>query len=196
MSQPPVGSHEHVVRATPRATTGARPAAFFDRDGVLNHDRGYVHRIEDFLWIDGAREAIALLRAAGYLTVMVTNQSGIARGYYDEAALQRLHAHLQQDLARFGTTLDAWYFCPHLPDAALVEFRVDCPCRKPKPGMLLRAAQEHTIDLPSSLLIGDKQSDLEAANAAGARGFLFRGGDLLAFAKDVLIALNHQPPPP
>lgn len=194
MTQPLGGSRGHNTLAT-RSITGARPAAFFDRDGVLNHDRGYVHRIEDFAWIDGAREAIALLSAAGYLTVVVTNQSGIARGYYDEAALQRLHAHLQQDLARFGATLDAWYFCPHLPDATLAEFRVDCPCRKPKPGMLLRAAQEHSIDLPSSLLIGDKQSDLEAAKAAGARGFLFQGGDLLAFARDVLVALDHPPHP-
>lgn len=193
MSQAPIDSSGHATHATTRSTA-ARPAAFLDRDGVLNHDRGYVHRIEDFVWIDGAREAIALLSAAGYLTVMVTNQSGIARGYYDEAALQRLHAHLQQDLARFGATLDAWYFCPHLPDATLAEFRVDCPCRKPKPGMLLRAAQEHGIDLPSSLLIGDKQSDLDAAKAAGARGFLFQGGDLMTFARQVLSALDRQPP--
>jgi D-glycero-D-manno-heptose 1,7-bisphosphate phosphatase len=170
----------------PQLATPPRPAAFLDRDGVLNHDRGYVHRIEDFVWIDGAREAIALLGAAGYLTVMVTNQSGIARGYYDEAALRRLHAHLQQDLARVGATLDAWYFCPHLPDATVDEFRVDCACRKPKPGMLLRAAREHTIDLTSSLLIGDKPSDLEAATAAGVCGFLFTGGDLAAFVRDVL----------
>lgn len=184
MSQPPAGAHAQGTRVQ----QGARPAAFFDRDGVLNHDRGYVHRVEDFVWIDGAREAIALLSSAGYLTVMVTNQSGIARGYYDEAALHRLHAHLLSDLAHVGATLDAWYFCPHLPDATVAEYRVDCPCRKPRPGMLLRAAEEHAIDLPSSLLFGDKESDLEAARAAGARGFLFQGGDLLAFARDVLAA--------
>jgi D-glycero-D-manno-heptose 1,7-bisphosphate phosphatase len=166
----------------------ARRAAFLDRDGVLNHDRGYVHKIEHFAWIDGAREAIALLRASGYLTVLVTNQSGIARDYYDEAALHRLHAHLQDELARFGTQLDAWYFCPHLPDATRVEYRLRCQCRKPKPGMLLRAAREHQLDLGASLLIGDKESDLAAATAAGARGFLFQGGDLLAFVRDVLHA--------
>jgi D-glycero-D-manno-heptose 1,7-bisphosphate phosphatase len=187
VSEPPTQAPEQ----GPRALSATRPAAFFDRDGVLNHDRGYVHRIEEFVWIDGAREAIALLRAAGYLTVLVTNQSGIARGYYDEAALQRLHEHLQHDLAHFGTALDAWYFCPHLPEATVAAYRVDCPCRKPKPGMLLRAAQEHAIDLTSSLLIGDKQSDLEAAQAAGARGFLFQGGDLLAFARDILTATRR-----
>jgi D-glycero-D-manno-heptose 1,7-bisphosphate phosphatase len=166
----------------------ARRAAFLDRDGVLNLDRGYVHTIEQFEWIEGAREAIALLRASGYLTVLVTNQSGIARDYYDEAALHRLQQHLQEELARFGTKLDAWYFCPHLPDATRVEYRVNCECRKPKPGMLLRAAQEHQIDLGASLLIGDKESDLAAARAAGARGFLFRGGNLLVFVRELLLA--------
>jgi D-glycero-D-manno-heptose 1,7-bisphosphate phosphatase len=166
----------------------ARRAAFLDRDGVLNHDRGYVHKAEAFEWIDGAREAIALLRASGYLTVLVTNQSGIARGFYDEDALQRLQTHVQAELVRSGTKLDAWYFCPHLPDASKQAYRLECDCRKPKPGMLLRAANEHGLDLSESLLIGDKESDLQAATAAGVRGFLFPGGDLLAFTHDVLTA--------
>jgi D-glycero-D-manno-heptose 1,7-bisphosphate phosphatase len=165
-----------------------RPAAFLDRDGVLNHDRGYVHRVEDFAWVDGAREAIALLRASGYLTIVVTNQSGIARGYYDEAALSRLHRHLQQELALVGTQIDAWYFCPHLPDATRPAYRLVCECRKPRPGMLLQAAREHHIDLGASLLIGDKHTDLAAGHAAGVRGHLFQGGDLLAFVRDVLTA--------
>jgi D-glycero-D-manno-heptose 1,7-bisphosphate phosphatase len=167
-------------------------AAFLDRDGVLNIDHGYVHRAEDFRWVEGAREAVALLRSSGYFTVLVTNQSGIARGYYDEHALVRLHQHIQTELAPLGAALDAWYFCPHLPTASVDAYRSECDCRKPRPGMLLRAARDHDLDLGASLLIGDKPSDLEAAAAAGVRGYLFTGGDLLAFTRGVLQARDAE----
>lgn len=168
-----------------------RAAAFLDRDGVLNVDHGYVYRPEEFIWVEGAREAVALLREAGLLTVLVTNQSGIARGYYDEAALQRLLQHMQSELAEVGAQLDGAYFCPHLPEAKLAQYRIECDCRKPKPGMLLRAARELEIELGASLMIGDKPSDLEAAAAAGVRGFLFPGGDLLAFTRNILAGLKR-----
>jgi D-glycero-D-manno-heptose 1,7-bisphosphate phosphatase len=147
-----------------------RPAVFFDRDGVLNVDRHYLYRREDWEWVPGAREALQLAHDAGFLCVVVTNQSGIARGYYSEEDLAELHSWVAQQA---GGLIDAFYHCPHGPES-------DCECRKPRPGMLLRAAQELDIDLSRSVLIGDKASDIEAATAAGCPGFLYEGQDLLS----------------
>ena len=144
-----------------------RPAAFLDRDGVINEDRGYVHRWEDFAFVAGAVDAMRRLQAAGYALVVVTNQSGVARGYYDEAALERLHDRMRSELAAHGVALAAIEYCPHLPGAAVARLAVDCDCRKPAPGMMLRAARRLALDLPASLLFGDRASDLEAARAAG-----------------------------
>ncbi len=144
-----------------------RKAAFLDRDGVINSECGYVHRVEDFVILPGVVEGLALLRAAGYLLIVVTNQSGIARGYYDQAAVDRLHDHLRARLAEGGVTLDAVYFCPHHPQGSISSFAVDCDCRKPAPGMLLQAARDFSLNLPASVLIGDKLSDLQAGARAG-----------------------------
>lgn len=144
-----------------------RKAAFLDRDGVVNIDHGYVYRWEDFAFVPGAVSAMRRLQAAGYALVIVTNQSGIARGYYDEAALQRLHEALREHLAKQGVTLAAIEYCPHLPSATVARYALDCDCRKPAPGMLLRAAQALGIDLASSLMFGDKPSDVEAGRRAG-----------------------------
>lgn len=144
-----------------------RPAAFLDRDGVINIDHGYVHRWEDFAFVPGAVDAMRRLQATGHALVIVTNQSGIARGYYDEAALQALHEALRQDLARQGVTLAGIEYCPHLPEATVARYRLDCDCRKPAPGMILRSARALGIDLAASLLFGDKASDIEAGRAAG-----------------------------
>lgn len=147
--------------------TALRPAAFLDRDGVINIDHGYVYRWEDFAYVPGAVDALRRLQAAGYALVIVTNQSGVARGYYDEAAIKTLHDALREDLAAQGVTLDAIEHCPHLPDAQVARYAVDCDCRKPAPGMILRSARTLGIDLAASLMFGDKPSDVDAGRAAG-----------------------------
>lgn len=159
-----------------------RPALFLDRDGVLNEDRGYVHRWQDFHWIPGAKEAIGAFNRAGWLVFVVTNQSGIGRGYYTEAQMHALHARMTEALAKAGARIDAVYYCPHHPQATLEAYRLaDPPDRKPNPGMILRALDEWPVDRERSILVGDKPSDLEAALRAGVRGLLFPGGDLAAF---------------
>jgi D-glycero-D-manno-heptose 1,7-bisphosphate phosphatase len=161
-----------------------RPALFLDRDGVLNEDRGYVSRWEDFAWIAGAKETVAAFNRAGWLVIVVTNQSGVGRGYYSETDMHGLHAKMGEDLAGLGAHIDAFYYAPQHPQSRLAAYRhPDPPLRKPNPGMILRALQEWPIDAEASLLIGDKPSDLEAALRAGIRGVLFEGGDLAAFLK-------------
>ena len=137
-----------------------RPAAFLDRDGVLNVDHGYAHRPDQLEWIAGAPEAVRLLNEAGYTVIVITNQSGVARGYYDEAAVRQFHAHMQDALRAQGAHIDAFYYCPHHPQGIVKQFAVQCRCRKPKPGMLEQAAREWPIDLGRSFLIGDKDDDM------------------------------------
>ncbi|MGH7735323.1 MAG: D-glycero-alpha-D-manno-heptose-1,7-bisphosphate 7-phosphatase [Gemmatimonadales bacterium] len=169
------------------AADQARPAAFLDRDGVLNVDQGYVHRIEDIEWVTGAREAIRRLNAAGYLVIVATNQSGIGRGYYDEASMQAVHDALAADLAQAGARIDAFYFSPHHEDAAEDRYRhPNHPDRKPNPGMLLQAMRDFAIDPARSFMIGDKPSDMQAAERAGLAGHLFEGGDLDEFVRELL----------
>ena len=164
--------------------TPLRPALFLDRDGVLNEDRGYVSRWEDFHWIAGARETVAAFNRAGWLVIVVTNQSGVGRGYYTEDDMHGLHAHMRRDLAGADAHIDAFYHAPQHPEAPVAAYRhPDPPLRKPNPGMILQALQEWPIDSTASLLIGDKPSDLEAAERAGIRAVLFEGGDLARFLK-------------
>lgn len=158
-----------------------RRAVFLDRDGTLNVEVNYLHRIADFVLIDGAAAAIQRLNEAGYVVVLVTNQAGIARGYYDEAALHTLHEHLVGVLAASGARIDAIYFCPHHPD-----WTDACACRKPAPGMLLQAAADHGLDLRRSWMIGDTRSDMQAGRAAGCRTVLVRTGYGAAIAADLL----------
>jgi len=161
-----------------------RPALFLDRDGVLNEDPGYVYRWEDFRWIEGAIEVVAAFNRAGWLVIVVTNQSGVGRGYYTEADMHALHARMAEELAAAGARIDAFYHAPHHPEAKLDAYRhPDPPDRKPNPGMILRALSEWPIDREASILVGDKLSDMEAATRAGIRGVLFPGGNLKTFLK-------------
>ncbi len=154
-----------------------RKAAFIDRDGVINVERGFLHRVEEFVFIPGAVDGLRWLQAEGYLLVVITNQSGIARGLYTEADYQRLTAYMQQRLLSAGVQLSAVEYCPHLADAQLPEFRLDCDCRKPRPGMLRRAAVALDVDLPASILVGDRATDIQAGRSAGVgRCWLVRSG--------------------
>ena len=175
--------------ASPPAPPFLRPAVFLDRDGVLNADLGYVHRWEDVRWTPGAARAVAALNAAGWAVVVVTNQSGVARGLYDEAAVKALHERMAAALAEHGAVIEAFYYAPHHADATVEAYRhPDHPDRKPNPGLLLRAARDLGLDLSRSLLIGDQASDLEAARRAGVRGILFEGGDLAEFVEGLGLA--------
>ena len=161
-------------------------AVFFDRDGVLNEDVAYLYKIEDLRWVAGAREAVAYLTQLGYKIFIVTNQSGIARGYYTAAQMHELHAYMRKELAACGGKIEKIYYCPHHPEGSVAEYTCVCNCRKPKPGMLLQAFSEYDIDKEQSFLIGDGKRDVEAAEAAGIKGYLFQGGSLLEFVKSIV----------
>lgn len=164
----------------------SRAALLLDRDGVLNLDEGYSYEPARLFWIEGAREAVKAANDAGVLVLVVTNQSGIGRGYYSEAQMHAFHAAMQARLAEVGARIDAFYFCPFHEDAEEERYRVaDHPDRKPNPGMLLRAMAEHGVEPMRALMIGDKQSDVEAAERAGVRGVRFDGGDL----RDIVLPL-------
>jgi len=153
-----------------------RKAVFLDRDGTINVEVKYLSKVEDFQFIPGVPWALKCLKEAGFLLVVVTNQSGIGRGFYDEAALDGIHAHMHADLAKFGAAIDACYFCPHHPEHATGDYRRECGCRKPLPGMLQQAAQDLDIDLAASFMVGDKIADMEAGLAAGCSSLLVLTG--------------------
>jgi D-glycero-D-manno-heptose 1,7-bisphosphate phosphatase len=150
-----------------------RPAVFLDRDGVLNVDHGYTFRPDDLELIPTAAAAVRLLNEAGYTVIVVTNQSGVARGLYAEAAVKLFNKHLQDALLADGAWIDAFYYCPHHPDGTIKELAIRCDCRKPQPGMLEQAARDWPIGRARSFLIGDKDDDLAAAKAFGIRGVKF-----------------------
>ena len=139
-------------------------AVFLDRDGTINVEKNYLHKIEDWEWTPRAIEAIKLINEAGYLAIVVSNQAGIARGYYTEKDVELLHRQVDAMLAVHGAHIDAYYYCPHHTDVGEIR---DCVCRKPKPGMLTQAQQDWNIDLESSFMIGDKLIDAEAAMRVG-----------------------------
>lgn len=139
---------------------------FLDRDGVINLDKGYVHRWEDFEFIPGSLDAMRSFCGAGYEIVVVTNQAGIARGMYTEHQYNKLTNKMVEYLSSAGVELLSVYHCPHHPDGVISDLAVSCTCRKPQPGMLLQARAKYDIDMKSSILVGDKSSDIQAARMA------------------------------
>lgn len=156
-----------------------RGAVFFDRDGTLNVDKDYLYKIEDFEWLADAPQAIRWANAHDFLVIVITNQSGVARGYFTEDDVHRLHEWMNGELARFGAHIDAFYYCPHLPNGGVAAYALECDCRKPKPGLIERACADFDIDREASIMVGDKPRDVECAEAAGVRGVLYEGGSLV-----------------
>jgi D-glycero-D-manno-heptose 1,7-bisphosphate phosphatase len=169
-----------------------KPAAFLDRDGVVNRDHGYVVSADCFELVEGAARAIRLCHEAGYLVFVVTNQAGVAHGYFEEDAVVALNLHMRRLLAADGAHLDDIRYCPHHPEARRLAYRKECSCRKPAPGMLLDLAKSWPVDLSHSFVIGDKESDLEAGRRAHVRPFLYCGGPLDLFVADVISRMGKE----
>ncbi|NEV77760.1 HAD family hydrolase [Rhodopseudomonas sp. BR0C11] len=173
------------------ASAPRRPAAFLDRDGVINYNDHYVGTRERLRWMPGIAAAIRLLNAAGYYVFIITNQSGVARGMFSEDDVRDLHRWMLSELQAQGAQIDDIRFCPHHVEGTIDAYRVACEHRKPGPGMILDLAKAWPVDMPRSFVIGDSASDVEAAQAAGIAGFRFEGEDIEDFVKQVLIEMQR-----
>lgn len=171
-----------------------RPALFLDRDGVLNHDDGHVGTLDRFRWIPGAIEAVRDANNRGDYVFVVTNQAGIARGYYSETDVHILHKWIANEMRSMGAHIDDWRYCAHHPDAVLEEYRAAHPWRKPLPGMMEDLMEHWPIDKANSIMVGDKETDMAAAAAAGLHAAHFTRGNLSTFIRDILSARGSVPP--
>ena len=167
-----------------------QPAVFLDRDGTMVQDVGYLSRLEDLHWFPWTIEAVRLLHRAGFLLCVTTNQSGIALGFCTDAFVRRVHEEMSAAIEAAGARIDGWFYCPHHPQAAIDALRVECECRKPRPGLVRQAQERFDIDLTRSFVIGDKAADVGLAESVGARGILVRTG----YGESELVRHNGHAP--
>lgn len=165
-------------------------AVFLDRDGTINIDKDYLYRAEDFEYLPGAVDGLRFLAERGYLLIVVTNQSGIARGYYTEEDYLALDRWMKEDLAGRGVKITASYYCPHLPDAKVSRYAMECDCRKPGTGLYMRAAKDWSIDIDQSIAIGDRLRDLSICGSTGCKGILLNSSVPTQEVKDSIIRFD------
>jgi D-glycero-D-manno-heptose 1,7-bisphosphate phosphatase len=168
-------------------------AVFMDRDGVIIEDTGYIGQIDRCRFLPGVSRAVKSLNAGGFKVIIITNQSGVARGYFSEEAVREVNQYITEKLAREGALIDRIYYCPHHKDGVVEAYRKDCYCRKPNPGMIEQAVLDFGLDISRSFLIGDKASDIEAGHRAGCRTILLAAsGYTVTLSGD--IAADHVTP--
>jgi D-glycero-D-manno-heptose 1,7-bisphosphate phosphatase len=170
-----------------------RPAVFIDRDGTVNEQMGYINHISRFVLLPGSAEAIRLLNRHQYLAIIVSNQSGVARGYFPIELVHEVHGYMERSLRREGAVLDGIFFCPHYPGGKVPEYSKACDCRKPRTGLIEEASRQFAIDMPGSYVIGDRCTDMELAGNSGLKGILVKTGYGLGDLKYVLPNHPHQP---
>ncbi len=168
--------------------------AFLDRDGVINYSkikRGYISQIQDFKWMNGSKKAIKYLKSKGYKVVVVTNQSGIARGYFSIKDVYKLHRYFKDELLKFGTTVDKIYICPYHKDGIIKKYKKISTLRKPSIGMFLKANKVWKVDRQKSFMIGDQITDMEFAKRAKIKGYLYNQNNLYKFIKEKILKEIH-----